>query len=155
MNALPNVNPDAPFFLKKKNQVKNPWPNVDAHSGVLLSYYGLTEYEYYTVLFGVSRSIGALSQVCLLDLLLPPVKAYMHCCSPNGFNFTAILGSSFGSPLGATQVCYPRFLMECSEQVICDVLLVAMWWPCASVILSFIRISRFFALWLVCMPTRL
>ncbi|GKD51327.1 citrate synthase, mitochondrial [Tanacetum coccineum] len=23
--------------------VKNPWPNVDAHSGVLLNYYGLTE----------------------------------------------------------------------------------------------------------------
>ncbi len=43
--------------------MKNPWPNVDAHSGVLLSYYGLTEYEYYTVLFGVSRGIGALSQV--------------------------------------------------------------------------------------------
>lgn len=24
-------------------QVKNPWPNVDAHSGVLLNYFGLTE----------------------------------------------------------------------------------------------------------------
>jgi len=24
-------------------QVKNPWPNVDAHSGVLLNHYGLTE----------------------------------------------------------------------------------------------------------------
>ncbi len=58
MNTLPNVNPNP------KNQVKNPWPNVHAHSGILLSYYGLTEYEYYTVLFGVSRSIGALSQVC-------------------------------------------------------------------------------------------
>ena len=23
-------------------QVKNPWPNVDAHSGVLLQYYGMT-----------------------------------------------------------------------------------------------------------------
>lgn len=27
-------------------QVKNPWPNVDAHSGVLLNYYGLTEARY-------------------------------------------------------------------------------------------------------------
>jgi len=24
-------------------QVKNPWPNVDAHSGVLLQYFGLKE----------------------------------------------------------------------------------------------------------------
>ena len=36
-------------------QVKNPWPNVDAHSGVLLQYYGMKEMNYYTVLFGVSR----------------------------------------------------------------------------------------------------
>ena len=44
-------------------QVKNPWPNVDAHSGVLLQYYGITEQNFYTVLFGVSRAIGILSQV--------------------------------------------------------------------------------------------
>lgn len=47
-------------------QVKNPWPNVDAHSGVLLQYYGITESNFYTVLFGVSRAIGVLSQVNLL-----------------------------------------------------------------------------------------
>ena len=44
-------------------QVKNPWPNVDAHSGVLLQYYGIKEENFYTVLFGVSRAIGVLSQV--------------------------------------------------------------------------------------------
>ena len=43
-------------------QVKNPWPNVDAHSGVLLQYYGLKEQNFYTVLFGVSRALGVLSQ---------------------------------------------------------------------------------------------
>jgi citrate synthase len=42
--------------------VKNPWPNVDAHSGVLLQYYGLREEGFYTVLFGVSRALGVLSQ---------------------------------------------------------------------------------------------
>ncbi|PIA48594.1 hypothetical protein AQUCO_01400879v1 [Aquilegia coerulea] len=42
---------------------KNPWPNVDAHSGVLLNYFGLTEARYFTVLFGVSRSIGICSQL--------------------------------------------------------------------------------------------
>lgn len=43
--------------------MKNPWPNVDAHSGVLLQYYGIKESNYYTVLFGVSRAMGVLSQV--------------------------------------------------------------------------------------------
>ena len=36
---------------------------MDAHSGVLLQYYGITEESFYTVLFGVSRSLGVLSQV--------------------------------------------------------------------------------------------
>jgi citrate synthase len=52
-----------PDVLTKLGKVKNPWPNVDAHSGVLLCHYGFTEFEYYTVLFGVSRGIGALSQL--------------------------------------------------------------------------------------------
>ncbi|KAL0786292.1 hypothetical protein Bca101_002538 [Brassica carinata] len=34
--------PDDPLF----QLVKNPWPNVDAHSGVLLNHYGLTEASY-------------------------------------------------------------------------------------------------------------
>jgi citrate synthase len=36
---------------------------VDAHSGVLLMHYGLTQHNFYTVLFGVSRAIGVLSQL--------------------------------------------------------------------------------------------
>lgn len=36
---------------------------MDAHSGVLLQYYGIKEENFYTVLFGVSRAIGVLSQV--------------------------------------------------------------------------------------------
>ncbi|KAH9610877.1 hypothetical protein KSS87_016966 [Heliosperma pusillum] len=52
-----------PPVLTELGKVKNPWPNVDAHSGVLLNYYGLTEARYYTVLFGVSRSIGICSQL--------------------------------------------------------------------------------------------
>lgn len=45
------------------SQIKNPWPNVDAHSGVLLQYYNIKEEGFYTVLFGVSRALGVLSQV--------------------------------------------------------------------------------------------
>ena len=48
--------------------MKNPWPNVDAHSGVLLQYYGIKEENFYTVLFGVSRAIGVLSQVTVARL---------------------------------------------------------------------------------------
>ncbi len=65
-------------------QVKNPWPNVDAHSGVLLQYYGLKEQNFYTVLFGVSRALGVLSQArpragMLSQLLcLPPVTLPRH-----------------------------------------------------------------------------
>ncbi|CAM9185697.1 unnamed protein product [Chrysoparadoxa australica] len=52
-----------PDVLLQLGKVANPWPNVDAHSGVLLCHYDFTEYDYYTVLFGVSRGIGALSQL--------------------------------------------------------------------------------------------
>merc|ERR1719151_4942 len=47
-----------PPILLETGKVKNPWPNVDAHSGVLLQYFGMKEMNYYTVLFGVSRALG-------------------------------------------------------------------------------------------------
>jgi len=53
----------APDILLKHGKAKNPWPNVDAHSGVLLMYYGVTEYDFYTVFFGVSRAMGILAQI--------------------------------------------------------------------------------------------
>jgi len=46
-----------------KNPIANFWPNVDAGSGALLYHYGLEEFEYYTVLFSVSRAMGMLSQL--------------------------------------------------------------------------------------------
>ncbi|GMS89631.1 hypothetical protein PENTCL1PPCAC_11806, partial [Pristionchus entomophagus] len=52
-----------PNILLEQGKAKNPWPNVDAHSGVLLQYFGMTEMNYYTVLFGVSRALGCLSQL--------------------------------------------------------------------------------------------
>jgi len=53
----------APNVLLEHGKAKNPWPNVDAHSGVLLWYYGMKEMNYYTVLFGVSRGLGILSSL--------------------------------------------------------------------------------------------
>ncbi|KAE8740452.1 hypothetical protein FOCC_FOCC014046 [Frankliniella occidentalis] len=52
-----------PPILMETGKVKNPWPNVDAHSGVLLQYYGMKEMSYYTVLFGVSRALGVLASL--------------------------------------------------------------------------------------------
>jgi citrate synthase len=52
-----------PGVLTEHGKIKNPWPNVDAHSGVLLTHYGLKEFDFFTVLFGVSRGFGVLSQM--------------------------------------------------------------------------------------------
>ena len=52
-----------PPILQEHGKAKNPWPNVDAHSGALLIHYGIKEHEFYTVLFGVSRAMGVLAQL--------------------------------------------------------------------------------------------
>jgi len=52
-----------PDILKEHGKVANPYPNVDSHSGVLLWHYGFTQFQYYTVLFGVSRAVGGLCQL--------------------------------------------------------------------------------------------
>jgi citrate synthase len=70
------VCPDDPFYqivakvfkvipgvLKEHGKAKDPWPNVDAASGCLLYHFGMTEFQYYTVLFGVSRAMGMCSQL--------------------------------------------------------------------------------------------
>ena len=59
-----NVYEAVPPVLKSLGKVKNPWPNVDAHSGALLVHYGMVEYDFYTVLFGVSRALGVLASLC-------------------------------------------------------------------------------------------
>lgn len=63
-----------PKVLTEHGKTKNPWPNVDAHSGVLLVHYGLTQHDYYTVMFGVSRALGALSQVVWDRILGLPIE---------------------------------------------------------------------------------
>lgn len=60
VNALYEIVPD---ILKEHGKAKNPWPNVDAHSGTLLYHYGVKEISFYTVFFGVSRAIGVLSSL--------------------------------------------------------------------------------------------
>jgi citrate synthase len=47
-----------PPILMEQGKAKNPWPNVDSHSGAIQWHYGVREYDFYTVLFGIGRSIG-------------------------------------------------------------------------------------------------
>lgn len=53
----------APGVLMEHGKAKNPWPNVDAQSGVIQWYYGVTEYDFYTVLFGIGRALGVLANI--------------------------------------------------------------------------------------------
>ena len=59
-----NIYETVPPILQSLGKIKNPWPNVDAHSGALLVHYGLVEYEFYTVLFAVSRALGVMASLC-------------------------------------------------------------------------------------------
>ena len=59
-----NIYETVPPILQSLGKIKNPWPNVDAHSGALLVHYGMVEYEFYTVLFGVSRALGVMASLC-------------------------------------------------------------------------------------------
>jgi citrate synthase len=62
-----------PGVLKEQGKAKDPWPNVDAISGSLLYHFGLTEFDYYTVLFGVSRALGMCSQLVINRALGTPI----------------------------------------------------------------------------------
>lgn len=64
VNTVWNIYEAVPPILSSLGKIKNPWPNVDAHSGALLVHYGMVEYEFYTVLFGVSRAMGVLASLC-------------------------------------------------------------------------------------------
>ncbi len=63
-----------PPILQNLGKVKNPWPNVDAHSGALLVHYGVDQFSYYTVMFGVSRALGVLAALCWSRALGMPLE---------------------------------------------------------------------------------
>ena len=63
-----------PPTLEATGKVKNPYPNVDAHSGQLLMHYGMVEYDFYTVLFGVSRALGVLANLIWDRALAMPIE---------------------------------------------------------------------------------
>ncbi len=63
-----------PPILQEHGHAKNPWPNVDAHSGMIQWHYGITEYEFYTVLFGIGRALGITANIIWDRALLYPLE---------------------------------------------------------------------------------
>jgi citrate synthase len=63
-----------PDILKEQGKAKNPWPNVDAHSGCLQYHYGIKDFDFYTVFFGIGRSIGITAEVIWDRALLIPIE---------------------------------------------------------------------------------
>lgn len=53
----------APTVLTEHGKTKNPWPNVDAQSGVIQYFYNVKEWDFYTVLFGVGRALGCCANI--------------------------------------------------------------------------------------------
>lgn len=75
VNLVWDIFDTVPNTIKKiKPNVKNPFPNVDAHSGSMLMHYNFTEHDYYTVLFGISRSLGVMAQLCWARYLNYPIE---------------------------------------------------------------------------------
>ena len=64
---------EIPKALAATGKIKNPWPNVDCGSGSLLMHYGLTQHDYYTVMFGVSRAFGVLPALVWSRALSQPI----------------------------------------------------------------------------------
>jgi len=63
-----------PPVLSAMGKVKDPHPNVDAASGALLYHFGIREFSYYTVLFGVSRTLGIAAQYILDKAFGAPIE---------------------------------------------------------------------------------
>ena len=74
INIVNQIYKVAPPILENTGKIKNPWPNVDAFSGALLYHYGIKEYNFYTVLFGVSRALGVLASLVVDRLYGLPIE---------------------------------------------------------------------------------
>jgi len=63
-----------PPILIEFGKVSNPWPNVDAINGALQYHYGVTQFDFYTVLFGISRILGLTAHIVWARALLKPIE---------------------------------------------------------------------------------
>ena len=63
-----------PGVLVEQGKAKDPWPNVDAISGSLQYHYGVKEFDFYTVMFGVSRLLGVSANAIWARALGQPIE---------------------------------------------------------------------------------
>jgi len=63
-----------PDVLRDQGKAKDPWPNVDAISGSLQYHYGIKEFDFYTVMFGVSRALGVTANAVWARALSQPIE---------------------------------------------------------------------------------
>jgi citrate synthase len=63
-----------PTVLREQGKAKNPMPNVDAISGTLQYYYGVRNFDFYTVLFGVGRALGVTANYVWARALGQPLE---------------------------------------------------------------------------------
>ncbi len=63
-----------PQVLREQGKAKNPAPNVDAISGTLQHYYGVRQFDFYTVLFGIGRALGVTSNYVWARALGWPIE---------------------------------------------------------------------------------
>ena len=63
-----------PPLLMEQGKVKNPWPNVDAINGALQNHFGVTEFDFYTVVFGLSRILGLTTHITWSRALGRPIE---------------------------------------------------------------------------------
>lgn len=68
------VNEVVPQVLIEQGKAKNPSPNVDAISGTLQYHYGVKEFDFYTVMFGVGRSLGVTANAVWARALGQPIE---------------------------------------------------------------------------------
>jgi citrate synthase len=63
-----------PGVLGQNGKVKSPWPNVDAINGALQYHFGVTQFNFYTVMFGVSRILGLCAHAVWARALGKPIE---------------------------------------------------------------------------------
>jgi len=63
-----------PDVLREQGKARDPWPNVDAISGSLQYHYGIHEFDFHTVMFGVSRILGVSANTVWARALGQPIE---------------------------------------------------------------------------------
>ena len=63
-----------PDVLREQGKARDPWPNVDAISGSLQYHFGIRQFDFYTVIFGVSRILGISANAVWARALGQPIE---------------------------------------------------------------------------------